>query len=58
MSQTPAEPPVVTGHADVDAVLVSLEDLADRPVAEHVAVFESAHERLRAALTDVSDPNV
>jgi hypothetical protein len=39
-----------TGVAEVDAVLSSLDGLADSPVSEHVAVFESAHERLRRAL--------
>jgi hypothetical protein len=43
---------MTTGHADVDAVLGSLEGLEDRPVIEHVAVFEAAHESLRAALAD------
>jgi hypothetical protein len=48
-STTPAEP-VRTGVAEVDAVLDSLVDLGERDVAEHPAVFESAHERLRRAL--------
>ncbi|MDT0201545.1 hypothetical protein [Nocardioides sp. AE5] len=39
-----------TGDATVDAVLASLDGLADKPVAEHVAVFERAHEQLRAVL--------
>ena len=39
-----------TGVPAVDGVLSSLDGLADRPVAEHVAVFEQAHERLRRAL--------
>jgi hypothetical protein len=39
-----------TGVAEVDAVLASLEGLADQPVGEHVAVFEQAHDRLRRAL--------
>ena len=42
----------LTGHDAVDGVLSSLEDLTDRPVAEHVAIFESAHETLRAALAE------
>ena len=47
-----------TGHADVDAVLASLADLEGRPVAEHVAVFEAAHDRLRSALADAgNDPS-
>jgi hypothetical protein len=41
-----------TGNHAVDEVLGSLEGLADRPVDEHVAVFERAHDRLRAALSD------
>ena len=39
-----------TGVAEVDAVLASLDGLDDIPVADHVAVFEQAHERLRRAL--------
>jgi hypothetical protein len=35
----------------VDDVLASLDGLDDLPVREHVAVFERAHEQLRAALT-------
>ena len=54
MSQTPSEQATTTGHARVDAVLESLEGLEDRPVAEHVAVFEAAHEDLRAVLSDAS----
>jgi hypothetical protein len=41
---------VRTGDARVDAVLASLNGLDDRPVSEHAAVFEQAHEQLRAAL--------
>ena len=48
---------LTTGHPDVDAVVTSLEELDGHPVAEHVAVFESAHDRLRAALADAgNDP--
>jgi hypothetical protein len=49
-----------TGIPAVDAVLDDVDALADRPVEEHVAVFEQAHERLRRAL-DASpehDPSV
>ncbi len=45
----------LTGHEAVDGVLRSLDGLADRPVQEHVVVFESAHETLRAALADAGD---
>jgi hypothetical protein len=41
---------VRTGDARVDGVLASLDGLDDRPVSEHAAVFEQAHEQLRAAL--------
>ena len=47
-----------TGHPEVDAVLASLADLDGRPVAEHVSVFEDAHDRLRGALADAgNDPS-
>jgi hypothetical protein len=39
-----------TGDERVDAVLESLTGLDERPLAEHTAVFERAHERLREAL--------
>jgi hypothetical protein len=45
----------VTGHETVDGVLGSLDGLEERPVAEHVAVFEAAHEALRAALAEAGD---
>ena len=44
-----------TGHPAVDEVLASLARLDDRPAADHIEVFESAHERLRAALADAGD---
>jgi hypothetical protein len=44
-----------TGHPVVDDVVASLAGLEDRPVAEHVEVFESAHDRLRGALADAGD---
>lgn len=46
---------VRTGHAESDAVLDSLDGLDQRPVQEHVAVFEKAHEDLRSALTQAHD---
>jgi hypothetical protein len=44
-----------TGVGEVDAVLASLDGLDGRPVAEHVEVFEKAHERLRRALDAPAD---
>ena len=42
--------PERTGVQVVDDVLDSMRGLDDRPVEEHPAVFESAHEQLRQAL--------
>lgn len=41
-----------TGHPEVDAVLASLDALQGKPVEEHAAVFEVAHDRLRAVLSE------
>ena len=43
-----------TGHAEVDEVIASLGDLDGRPVDQHAAVFEAAHDRLRTALADAA----
>jgi hypothetical protein len=45
----------LTGHDAVDEVLGSLDGLGGRPVGEHVAVFEAAHEALRTALAEAGD---
>ncbi len=47
--------PVPTGHQAVDEVLRTMQGLQHRPVDEHVAVFEAAHEKLRAALAEAAD---
>lgn len=39
-----------TGNEDVDRVVASLARLDELPVAEHVAVFEQAHDALRRTL--------
>lgn len=44
-----------TGVAAVDEVLASLTDLGRRPVSEHVAVFEQAHQQLRRVLDGGTD---
>lgn len=49
-ASAPEADPVRTGVPDIDAVLESLEGLEASDVAGHPAVFEAAHERLRAAL--------
>lgn len=45
-----------TGVDAVDRVLVEVAAVADAPVAEHVRVFERAHEELRRALDAQPDP--
>jgi hypothetical protein len=49
MSEQPQEP-VRTGVREVDAVITAVEQLEERPIEEHVGVFETAHDRLRRAL--------
>lgn len=46
---------VRTGVPAVDEVLAEVDGLADRPVEDHVAVFERAHETLRRALDAPAD---
>jgi hypothetical protein len=48
--EAPEVEPVRTGVPEVDAVLESVAGLDAADVAEHPAVFESAHDRLRRAL--------
>ena len=52
----PAPPERVrTGSDRVDEVLRAVEELEDRPIEEHVGVFESAQVQLRRALDDPGD---
>jgi hypothetical protein len=54
----PQEPERVrTGVGRVDEVIAAVEELEERPVEEHVGVFEAAQDRLRRALdaTDAGD---
>jgi hypothetical protein len=61
-AEDPAEPETVppepervrTGVDRVDEVIIAVEELEERPIEEHVGVFETAHEQLRRAL-DASD---
>ncbi|RJS47302.1 hypothetical protein [Nocardioides cavernaquae] len=55
-AEQPLETVAPTGNGAVDVVLESLAGLAERPVAEHVAVFEQAHEQLRSALDAPAGP--
>ncbi|HJQ04162.1 MAG TPA: hypothetical protein VJ872_01865 [Nocardioides sp.] len=50
MTEVPVPAQAPTGIASVDAVLDLVAGLDGRPLAEHVAVFEDAHSRLRSAL--------
>lgn len=51
----PPEPERVrTGVEHVDEVIAAVEELEERPIEEHVGVFETAHDQLRRAL-DASD---
>lgn len=51
-----AEPERVrTGVAGVDEVIAAVEELEDRPLEEHVGVFETAHDQLRRALDAPGD---
>jgi hypothetical protein len=47
---------VRTGDDRVDSVIAAIEGLEGRPVEEHVAAFEQAHDELRRAL-DGSPPD-
>ncbi|MEI5675054.1 MULTISPECIES: hypothetical protein [unclassified Nocardioides] len=47
---------VRTGVPRVDAVIEAVEQLEERPIEEHVGVFETAHEELRRALD--AEPDV
>jgi len=47
---------VRTGVDSVDEVIRAVEELEERPIEEHVGVFESAQVQLRRALDDPGDP--
>ena len=47
---------VRTGEDRVDSVIAAVEGLRERPVDEHVAAFEQAHDELRRAL-DATPPD-
>jgi hypothetical protein len=50
---TPPEPERVrTGVQHVDEVIAAVEALEERPLEEHVGVFETAQTELRRALDD------
>ena len=51
----PSAAQVRTGDAAVDSALTRLADLADRPVREHVAIFEQVHGALADRLAESRD---
>lgn len=56
-AQAAPEPERVrTGVRGVDDVIAAVESLDERPLEEHVGVFETAHSELRRALDDTDDP--
>jgi len=56
-SEATAAPAASVGHPEVDEVVASFERLDALPVDQHVTVFESAHDRLRAALDAAAAPH-
>jgi hypothetical protein len=48
--------PVRTGLDDVDTVIAAVQGLEERPIEEHIGVFETAHELLRRALDGQEPP--
>ena len=48
---------VRTGAERVDEVIRAVEELEERPIEEHVGVFESAQQQLRRALDDTGAPD-
>ena len=55
MTAGPPDPRTLRRPAPEEAVAVALtplDGLADRPLAEHVAVFEQVHDALSRALAD------
>jgi hypothetical protein len=52
--RTLATPPP-TGDARVDAAVAGLNRLAGQPVADHVAILEEVHGRLRDVLGELAE---
>lgn len=52
----PRSEPARTGVPGVDEVIAAVEELEERPLEEHVGVFEAAHDQLRRAL-DAHEPS-
>ena len=53
----PSSEPLESGIPAVDQVVASIDQLDGRPLEEHLAEFERAHQALRSALdADPSEP--
>ena len=48
----PAQDEAVAGEQALDRVVADLDGLAERPLAEHVTVFEQVHAALSRTLAD------
>ena len=42
-----------TGHAEVDAALTRLGELADRPTGGHAELYDDVHQRLQEVLAQL-----
>jgi hypothetical protein len=45
--------PEPTGHAEVDAALDRLRELADRPTGAHPDLYDGVHQRLQEVLAQI-----
>jgi hypothetical protein len=50
MTEPPAEVPTPPEDAEAGSPEAPFDELGQRPVADHVAVFEAEHDRLRREL--------
>ncbi|MFC4336967.1 hypothetical protein [Salininema proteolyticum] len=53
-AETPTAPPPEVAE-DLSSVLSGLEGIAERPVTEHVAVYDTVQQGLSDLLADVDD---
>ncbi len=55
-AERPVVPVPATGHAGVDDAVAGLSRLPALPVADHVAILEEVHGRLRDILDELAEP--
>ena len=53
----PAGGPRTTGVPEVDRVITDVLRIDGQPLADHVAAFEQAHDRLRRVLDETDAPS-